>query len=140
MARDGYHIHTILNSKALPKLEDQMTLAAAAVPLTLTHFTVAVQCSKPYKCNLFNFNSKLMFWGFFKDPISKSSVLFCSEQDLVSFPDPESTQKWSLSPCRTLIHEIMGLFLSQGEPPGLGRVYFGSQPTVLETRSRDRRR
>lgn len=51
---DGYHIHTILNSKALPKLEDQMTLAAAAaaaaVPLTLSHFTGAVQCflSKPW--------------------------------------------------------------------------------------------
>ena len=43
---DGYHIHTILNSKALPKLEDQMTLAAAAaaaVPLTRSHFTGAAQ-------------------------------------------------------------------------------------------------
>lgn len=47
VATDGYHIHTILNSKALPKLEDQMTLAAAAaaaVPLTLTHSTVEHQC------------------------------------------------------------------------------------------------
>ncbi len=92
MARDGYHIHTILNSKALPKLEDQMTLAAAAVPLTLTHFTVAVQCSKPYKRYHFHFNCKFCF-VFFKDPTSKSSVLFCSEQDLVSFPDPEPTAK-----------------------------------------------
>lgn len=30
----------------------------------------------------------------------------------------EAPQKWTLPPCRALIHEIMVLFLSQGEPPG----------------------
>jgi hypothetical protein len=41
MARDGYHIHTVLNSKALPERADEMTVVAAAVPLLRTRAGVS---------------------------------------------------------------------------------------------------
>ena len=133
MARDGYHIHTVLNSKALPKLKDQMTLAAAAaVPLPLAHFTGSVQWfpSKHAVWKNVNFfctsiSSSCIFFLlllllFFLNVLhwNKSLVLFRAKSS--TFSDPDTARKWSRSPCRSLIHEIMGLFLSQGEPPGSG--------------------
>ena len=44
MARDGYHIHTVLNSKALPERADEMTVVAAAVPLLRTRLLVEYKC------------------------------------------------------------------------------------------------
>lgn len=104
--------------------------AAAAVPLVFTLFTEPLQ----------HFPSKrapaqmplptgaraswLVFFFFFSQTHPKGSALIFN-----AVPDPGSDLNWSVPPSRSLIHEIMQLFLSRGGTSGI-------QPlsTVTETR------
>lgn len=145
MVRDGYHIHTILNSKALPKLEDQMTLAAAAVPLTLTHSTVPLQGypskhAQPHKCNPLRKSCKLHVWKKKKKQGYPKS-LCCIVQRKVQYVF-RSRVRLTSGGCHPAagpsFMKSWGYSCHKGNLQDPSHVCFGSQPTVLETSVRDK--